>query len=68
MYSNDMDSLYRRRMAFRYSIFMLVVGMHVCAYASVCVGERAGNMLMESSQMRGRMRECLPSVGGEFPE
>lgn len=31
MYCNDMDSLCGRRMAFRYSIVMLVVGVHVSA-------------------------------------
>lgn len=30
-YCKDMDSLYKRRMAFRYSHFMLAVGIHVCA-------------------------------------
>lgn len=48
MYCNDMDSLYRRRMAFRYSIFMLVV-WYACVSASerarVCVGERVRNYM-----------------------
>ena len=48
MYCNDMDCLNTQRTAFRYSVFMSLVGTHVCV--RVCVGEREVKMCMETCE------------------
>lgn len=48
MYYNDIDCLYRRRMAFRDSIFVLAVSM--CGYESECDGRNSLNKKCLTSQ------------------